>query len=306
MPTSSEAELRRQLEEPLSSECRNYPLTGDGLLVTMLDTPYYPPYMPDSPHIHNCLEIGVCLAGSGQVYLHDRSWRFSAGSVIVAPRGVYHSQQNEGEPLTHWRYLVINDEVLQRSMPERCRDSLCQMLDGIRETGLFLESGADGMLDSLVKLMYDLRRRDAVDAVQQLELCVYQLLLEIAHQRDRTPLLNPEGPADHRQYQPIEPALAYICEHYKEDIRVSALARSCLMSESYFRKQFTRSMGMGPLEYVNRYRVHRAMNLLCTTTDSIQSIAVRSGYSSIAAFNRNFKHLTGLSPGDWRRNRLNK
>lgn len=306
MPTSSESELRRQLEEPPSSACRNYPLTEESLLVTMLDTPYYPPYALDSRHIHNCLEIGICLAGSGHVFLHDRDWRFSAGSVLVVPRGVYHSQQNEGEPLTHWRYLVVSDDVLLRSMPERCRETLCALLDDIRETGLFLESSMDGTIDSLVKLMYELHRRDDADAAQQLELCVYLLLLEIAHQRGRTPLLSPDKPADHRQRQPIEPALAYISEHYKEDIRVSALARCCLMSESYFRKQFARGMGMSPLEYLNRYRVHRAMNLLRTTSDPVQSIAVRSGYSSIAAFNRNFRHYTGLSPGEWRRSRLNK
>lgn len=306
MQTSSEAELRRQLEELLSCEYRSYPPAEDSLLVTMLDTPYYPPYMPDSLHVHNYLEIGICLAGSGQVYLHDRGWRFSAGSVIIAPRGVYHNQTNEGEPLTHWRYLVICDDYLQRNVPDRFRSAIFALLDGIKETGLFLESSTDSALDSIVKLMYDLHRQGDADAEQQLELCVYLLLLEIARQRSRIPLLSPGEPVDQRQRQPVEPALAYIYEHYKEDIRVSTLARTCLMSESYFRKQFARIMGMSPMEHVNRYRVHRAMNLLRTTSDPIQNIAVRSGYSSIAAFNRNFKQYAGVSPSEWRRSRLNK
>ena len=78
------------------------------------------------------------------------------------------------------------------------------------------------------------------------------------------------------------------------------------MSESYFRKVFIRIMGQSPLDYVNAYRIHRAMNLLRTTNDSIQSIAVRAGFSSIAAFNRNFKRHAGKSPGEWRRSRMNK
>lgn len=306
MPTLSDADLRPLLEEPLSCEYRSYPPAENSLLVTMLDTPYYPPYMPDSLHVHNYLEIGICLAGSGQVYLHDRGWRFSAGSVIVAPRGVYHNQTNEGEPLTHWRYLVINDETLLRSAHNHFCHTILLLMDSIRETGLFLESSTDNALDSIVKLMYDLHRQDDADAEQQLELYVYLLLLEIARQRSRAPLLSPGEPVDQRLRQPIEPALAYICEHYKEDIRVSELARSCSMSESYFRKQFARIMGMSPMEHVNRYRVHRAMNLLRTTSDSIQNIAVRAGYSSIAAFNRNFRQYSGFSPSEWRRSRLNK
>ena len=191
-------------------------------------------------------------------------------------------------------------------MPDRFRSAIFALLDGIRETGLFLESSTDSALDSIVKLMYDLHRKGDADAEQQLELCVYLLLLEIARQRSRIPLLSPGEPVDHYQRQPVEPALAYIYEHYKEDIRVSTLARTCLMSESYFRKQFAKIMGMSPMEHVNRYRVHRAMNLLRTTSDPIQNIAVRSGYSSIAAFNRNFKQYAGVSPSEWRRSRLNK
>ncbi len=120
MPTSSELELRRQLEEPLSGEYRSYPTSEDNVLVTMFDTPYYPPYIPDKLHCHNCLEIGICLAGCGTLYLHDKAWPFYAGSIIVAPRGVYHSQQNTGEPLTHWRYLVVNDECLTAG----CRNTI--------------------------------------------------------------------------------------------------------------------------------------------------------------------------------------
>ena len=66
MVTEVREELRRQLEEPLSCECRNYPLDESMLVVTMIDTPYTPPYMPDKPHTHNCLEIGLCLSGEGR------------------------------------------------------------------------------------------------------------------------------------------------------------------------------------------------------------------------------------------------
>ena len=111
---------------------------------------------------------------------------------------------------------------------------------------------------------------------------------------------------DRLHRQPIEPALAYIYEHYKEDIRSSDLARSCAMSESYFRKQFLRIMGSSPIDHLHRYRIHRAMNLLRTTSDSIQNIAMRAGYASIAAFNRHFKQYAGQSPSAWRREHFNK
>ena len=78
------------------------------------------------------------------------------------------------------------------------------------------------------------------------------------------------------------------------------MARSCSMSESYFRKVFAQLTGVAPLEYVNRYRIHRAVNLLHLTRESVQNIAGRCGFSSIAAFNRNFKRYAGSSPSQWR------
>ncbi len=171
---------------------------------------------------------------------------------------------------------------------------------------MFLESSTDDGLSTIIKLMYDLRRREDTDAEPELELCTYLVLLQLARQTTQAPLLTAKEPVELRLRQPIEPALAYVYEHYKEDIQVSELARSCSMSESYFRKQFLRIMGISPLEHINRYRVHRAMNLLMTTSDSIQNIAVRAGFSSVAAFNRNFKQYALSSPSEWRRSRLNK
>ena len=105
----------------------------------------------------------------------------------------------------------------------------------------------------------------------------------------------------HSARQPLKPALAYVREHFRENVKIGDMARSCSMSESYFRRVFTRSMGLAPLEFVNRYRVQRSMYLLRITSEPVQNIAARVGFSSIAAFNRNFRRFAGMSPVAWRR-----
>ena len=306
MQNSSDLELRRQLEEPLNQECRNYPIPEKGMLVTMLDSPYYPPLIADSPHVHNCMEIGLCISGSGFVRLHEKLYPFSTGSIIVAPKGVHHNQEYGEDQMIYWRYLVINDDYLLRHLPERYRPTILPFLDSIRDSGLFLESSHASGVDAVFQLMFDLRRRDDGESSPELELSVLLALQLIARHAETTPLAAAGKPIDAQKRQPIEAALAYVYEHYKEDIAISEMARSCSMSESYFRKQFLKIMGQSPLEYVNAYRVHRSMNLLRTTSDSIQNIASRSGFSSIAAFNRNFKLYAKTSPSDWRRSRINK
>lgn len=305
MPSSSDIELRRQLEEPLGGECRNYPAVGDRVLVTMIDTPYYPPFVSDSPHYHNYLEIGLCVAGSASVRLNEKRYPSSAGSIIVAPKGVHHNQEYDNEQMIYWRYLVINEDYLLRVAPDRYHARISAILDAIGENGLFIPGDASEA-SALIQLMFDLRRSDRSDSSAELEMCVMLLMLLLARYRESVPLNAAVEPMEAHLRQPIEPALAYVYEHYKEDIQISELARSCSMSESYFRKLFQRIMGQSPLEYLNAYRVHRAMNLLRTTGDPIQNVAVRAGFSSVAAFNRNFKQHAGVSPSEWRRSRLNK
>ncbi len=77
---------------------------------------------------------------------------------------------------------------------------------------------------------------------------------------------------------------------------------AALMSESHFRRMFTALVGVAPLEYINRYRIHRSLNLLRSTNESIQNIAARTGFPSITTFNRNFQRCVGQSPSAWRKN----
>lgn len=300
MPSSSDLELRRQLEEPLGGECRNYPTVSNRVVVTMIDTPYYPPFVTDAPHYHNYLEIGLCVAGNVSVLLNGKRYPASAGTIIVAPKGIHHNQEYSDEQMVYWRYLVINEDYLAHVVPERFRQPIASFIESISGTGLFLSSDATGAA-ALIQMMFDLRRQDGDVSGAELELCTMLLMMLFARHGENAALSTGGEPVDAQLRQPIEAALAYVYEHYKEDIPISALARSCSMSESYFRKQFLKIMGQSPLEYVNAYRIHRSMNLLRTTSDSIQNIAARSGFSSIAAFNRNFRRFAGVSASEWRR-----
>ena len=300
MPSSSDLELRRQLEEPLGGECRNYPTVSDRVVVTMIDTPYYPPFVTDAPHYHNYLEIGLCVDGNVSVLLNGKRYPSSAGAIIVSPKGIHHNQEYSDEQMVYWRYLVINEDYLVHVVPERFRQPIASFIESISGTGLFLSSDATGAA-ALIQMMFDLRRQDGDVSGTELELCTMLLMMLFARHGENAALSTGGEPVEAQYRQPIEPALAYVYEHYKEDIQISALAKSCSMSESYFRKQFLRIMNQSPLEYVNAYRIHRSMNLLRTTSDSIQNIAARSGFSSIAAFNRNFRRYAGVSASQWRR-----
>ena len=61
-------------------------------------------------------------------------------------------------------------------------------------------------------------------------------------------------------------------------------------------------MKMSPVKYINQVRIRRACDELKRTDEPIASIAARTGFSTLSTFNRNFRHIMGISPQQWRKN----
>jgi YesN/AraC family two-component response regulator len=59
-------------------------------------------------------------------------------------------------------------------------------------------------------------------------------------------------------------------------------------------------MGVPPWDYLNRYRVLRAKELLRKTSENIGNVALQVGFKDQAYFSRVFHKLTGLSPQNYR------
>jgi AraC family L-rhamnose operon regulatory protein RhaS len=94
-------------------------------------------------------------------------------------------------------------------------------------------------------------------------------------------------------------ALRQIDECYAGELSVGRIAESAGVSADYLTRQFKRSIGIAPLEYLRRYRFARAMELL-QSGDSITDVASKVGYQSLCHFSREFKKSLGITPSQYR------
>ncbi len=282
-----------------NQERRDYVLNGESPLVGLIDNPWYPPYMQDRSHYHNCMEIGICLSGCGQIEMKGQVRRFETGVVVAVGRGLHHSQQNEGPDVTHWRYVLLDEDLLLWESPARHRPAIRRLLDAARQQGLYFAPDEECRdLRLTLDVMFDVYGRRGELASMELENMAHLLVSVMA--RSVNLALDAASPRTGAGSM-VEPALQYVSENYMHSVTVAQMAACCAMSESYFRKVFTASMHMAPLEYVNRYRINRAANLMWSTAVPIHQIAAATGFSSPATFNRNFRRYTGQSPAQWRR-----
>jgi AraC-like DNA-binding protein len=85
---------------------------------------------------------------------------------------------------------------------------------------------------------------------------------------------------------------------------VASLADQVGLSRSSFAARFTERVGLPPLAYLTRWRIHTAARLLQDDRLSTAEVAERVGYSAEDAFVRAFRRVMGVTPSVWRRERL--
>lgn len=91
--------------------------------------------------------------------------------------------------------------------------------------------------------------------------------------------------------------LKYIEKNYKQNCTLQSASEELSYGYSYLSRTFKKRMGMSYTEYLNKYRINRALYMLNHEQSlQIQQIAEECGYDSLCSFNRNFKKLTGHTP----------
>jgi len=130
-------------------------------------------------------------------------------------------------------------------------------------------------------------------------------MVEVESIRDTYSILLALTQAVSESYLPTEkqkkiaPAVEYISQHYNESITNDMLAAIAGISTVYFRKLFTGTVGLSPIQYVHRVRIEKAKEMLKSDFGALSDIAQSLGYSGLYDFSRDFKKHTGVSPSKY-------
>ena len=99
----------------------------------------------------------------------------------------------------------------------------------------------------------------------------------------------------------VAKAIHYIETHPNTPITVDDLAKYTCISNNYLSSVFHRETGLTISEYINRFRIEKAKNMLKYSDISVQAIASYLCYSTQGNFYTVFKRFTGQSPTEYRR-----
>ncbi len=97
----------------------------------------------------------------------------------------------------------------------------------------------------------------------------------------------------------ITHCIAYIQNHFDEDLTLAEIARRFAMSRTGFCSLFSSVTGTSFKNYLNGYRIQKACEMI-RSGEKASNVGLLCGYSDYSTFHRNFKKFMTVSPAQYR------
>lgn len=100
----------------------------------------------------------------------------------------------------------------------------------------------------------------------------------------------------------INRAIAYLEEHYPQDISTEEIAAQVGMTANHFSQRFKKETGVTVLNYLTEIRMRHAKELLLTGNYKVYEVAERVGYKTSQYFSKIFSRNVGVMPLEYKEN----
>lgn len=272
-------------------------------------------------------ENGGCIS-AGRYTEHKRenmhSHDFFELSYVYEGRGVHKTGSGQEQNVRENDFVIISPgaEHCMISPPDArikvcnlliCSDTAAAIAGRIKQTDLFsssfvrlisdtqpfcvvLRDGSGIMRPLLDCAVYEYsNRRAASDTV--LENTAVNLFIIAA--RIYESMLHGENSDTHSSVTDV--IIGYVRTNYGSNISLRQLAALVHLSPEYLSRLFKKRVGKRLYDFITETRIDKARYLLCSTNDTIDSIAIRCGYDSPACFRRAFRSINGISASEYRK-----
>lgn len=99
----------------------------------------------------------------------------------------------------------------------------------------------------------------------------------------------------------VQDMLDFVHEHYSEKITLGIIAMHLHYSENFILRKFKEEVQVNFSEYLSRYRINKAMDMMRSTEQPLSDIAIACGFSEYKYFRNVFARYVGCTPKDFLR-----
>ncbi len=249
-------------------------------------------------HWHSAAELIFVTQGGYRVLVNGSSYVLKEGEAILIPPRQIHT--TICPPLPQVSLLVLKFDL-----------SLLHFTGETEEETLFLEpleTGYQGLCftkeqteisgcqEKLRRILQALEGNQPGRAYQ-VRLLIAQIVLELL--RLSKPVRPGSESEEGRIARQFYPVFDYLEKNFAEPITPADLLPICGLSYSRFAVRFKQLAGCSFTEYLNRYRILQAQQLLRESEIPVAQAAEQCGFLDPCYFDRLFRKYVGVSPTKW-------
>ena len=255
-------------------------------------------------HSHTFYEMVYILNGFSLHFCAGRTTLLTAGDVFIIPPGIEHSYANTyRNGLVNFMFCLEDfidcfDPADELPCIRALLDPAPDMVPPILHVDI---SERRSFENAFEKIRLE-RRTRAPGWRTSLRMRMVSLLIKYARLYATQYEKNPRAIGDSCSY--VLRILQFVEKNYASDISMEQLAIVVGLNPDYMSRRFKATMGMSPSEYIRKFRVAKAMELLSSTDMTVAGIASACGFSDVCLFSRVFKGVTGVTPVEFRKSGL--
>ena len=232
--------------------------------------------------------IHYVIKGKGYYYVNDRKYTVEANQgFLIRPHELTFYQADEDDP---WSYLWIGFDG------KKVKTYL--KYSGMDESNYTFSCSEMDLLNSYVNQMLN---HDTLSHYNELSLQSLLFLFFAALAKSAEIPYEEDVEVDNLY---ISKAIEYIQKNYQNPLLVTDIANYVSLSRTYLTTIFQQTLHMSPQQFVLKFRITKASELLIHTDLPINAIAHSCGYTDPLAFSKTFKKITGLSPSQYRKSNI--
>ena len=240
-------------------------------------------------HWHNFIDMELVLSGSGEQILNGQKMELGAGCLSILRLTDFHQVSPKSD--LHLLNLTVDDNFLSEEI-------LGKLQAG--DTLFFkLNKNETDTLEKLFRLCMKENESQSPDLryLKHLIICVFLKILKMTPRNSKKPST---------EDQPIHAALLYMHMHFRENPKLSEVAKIAHYNTSHFSFIFHKELGTTYCDYLNMLKISYAKELLISTSLKVADICYECGFTSHSNFLRLFKEKLGLSPMQYRKRAIVK
>lgn len=265
------------------------------------------PYIKIGWHFHPEYELTFFTESTGRRFVGDHTDVFAPDDLLLIGPNLPHFMRNDekyykGNPDLRVRAIVVHfapnflgEGFFQSPEMRRVQSMLDRSIRGTHFTGSICQEIGILMQDLRVQKGYE-RLRTLLDILHQLSQSEeYELLTSLGFK-------NALHPKDTNR---VDYVYNYLLMHFKEEIHLGDVARNVNMSPSAFCKFFKKRTGQTFSQTLNEIRIGHACSLFMEKGVTAMEVCYLCGYNNPSYFYRQFKSITGMKPGTYRKQFFN-